>query len=166
MRAEGEGCKIKQNLLTFGVPGDEFTEFLKAQYPAGQWSLWCAESRPFETAVSERLKASIAGGYETVIIGDNMIGFCMARGKIACAFVFYGQVSEGFAHCQSGGLLVAVLAKELGVACNLYPTDFDPEKAAIGDSLCFAGENVTPRGAKSYIPRVERVALSYFKEKW
>jgi methylthioribose-1-phosphate isomerase len=128
--------------------------------------IWCAESRPFETAVSERLGTFIAAGYETVVIADNMIGFCMAQKKVQDVFVFYQRLTSEDASCQGGGLLVAVLAKELGIDCNLYPTDFDPEKTAIGDTLCFASDNIVPRGAKSYIPRVDRVALSYFAERW
>jgi methylthioribose-1-phosphate isomerase len=150
----------------YGIPGKAFAEFLKVHYPSGQWRLWWAESRPFETVVSERLKVFIAAGYETVVIGDNMIGFCIAQKKVSAVFVFYQHVTNEHACCQGGGLLVAVLAKELGVACNLYPTDFDSEKAATGDSLSFAGHNITPPGAKSYIPRLDLVPLRYFKEKW
>jgi len=150
----------------YGVPGKEFQEFLKARYPSGQWGLWWAESRPFETELSQRLNAFTAGGYETVVIGDNMMGFCIARKKVHAVFVFYQHVINEHAYCQGGGLLIAVLAKKLGVTCSLYPTDFDPEKAVVGDGLCFAGGDITPPGAKSYIPRVERVALSYFKERW
>lgn len=100
------------------------------------------------------------------IIGDNMIGFCMTQKKFDGVFVFYNRISEDAAWCQGGSLLVAILARELEVACNLYPTDFDPHKAVIGDGLCFAGENIAPPGSKSFIPRVDRVALSYFKERW
>jgi methylthioribose-1-phosphate isomerase len=150
----------------YGIPGKEFAEFLKVQYPSGQWKLWWAESRPFETVLSERLEPYIAGGYETVVIGDNMIGFCMVQKKVNTVFVFYQQLTNEHACCQGGGLLVAILAKELGVACNLYPTDFDPEKAATGDSLSFAGHNITPPGSHSYIPGADRVALSYFSERW
>jgi len=135
-------------------------------YPSGQWTIWCAESRPFETVVSERLKLFIAAGYETVVIADNMMGFCMAQKKVQSVFVFYQLLTNEYALCQGGGLLVAVLAKELGVACNLYPTDFDSEKAATGGSLCFAGHNIIPLGSHSYIPGADRVALSYFKERW
>ena len=141
-------------------------EFLKVHYPSGEWALWCAESRPYETVVSERLKAFVSGGYETFVIGDNMVGFCIAQKKIHCVFVFYQHLSGGYAYCQGGSLLVAVLAKELGTVCNRYPTDFDPAKETLGDSLCFAGENITPCGAQSYIPLVDKVALGYFTEKW
>ncbi len=161
-----EGYNVKKNLLTFGVPGEDFPEFLKVHYPSGQWTIWCAESRPFETAVSERLRALIAAGYETFVIADNMIGFCMAQKKVQDVFVFYQRLTSEEASCQGGSLLVAVLAKELGIDCNLYPTDFDFEKAASGDSLCYAGKHIVPPGAKSFIPGVDRVALSYFKERW
>lgn len=135
-------------------------------YPSGQWTIWCAESRPFETVVSERLKVFIAAGYETVVIADNMIGFCMAQKKVQGVFVFYQRLTSEDVSCQGGSLLVAVLAKELGIDCNLYPTDFDPEKVAVGDTLCYAGDNITPPGSRSYIPGVDKVALSYFKERW
>lgn len=166
MHTEGEGLTIKKNLLMYGVPGNGFPKFLKDHYPADQWALWWAESRPFETVLSEKLKAYVDGGYETFVIGDNMVAFCMARKKVHNVYVFYQHLTNEYACCQGGGLLVAVLAEELGIACNLYPTDFDPEKAAIGDSLCFAGDNIVPPGAKSFIPGVDRVALSYFREKW
>jgi hypothetical protein len=95
-----------------------------------------------------------------------MIGFCMAQKKVQDVFVFYQRLTSEEASCQGGSLLVAVLAKELGIDCNLYPTDFDFEKAASGDSLCYAGKHIVPPGAKSFIPGVDRVALSYFKERW
>ena len=141
-------------------------EFLKVRYPSGEWALWCAESRPHETIVSERLKHFVSAGYEVVVIADNMMGFCIAQKKIDCVMVFYHRLSEAYACCQGGGLLVAVLARELGCVCNLCPTDFDPEKETPGDSLCFAGENITPRGARSYVPRVDKVPVRYFAEKW
>ena len=135
-------------------------------YPSGQWTIWCAESRPFETVVSEWIKVFIAAGYETVVIADNMIGFCMAQKKVQSVFVFYQRLTSEDASCQGGSLLVAVLARELGLDCNLHPTDFDHEKAAIRDTLCFVGDSIVPPGAKSCIPGVDRVALSYFKERW
>jgi methylthioribose-1-phosphate isomerase len=95
-----------------------------------------------------------------------MIGFCIAQKKVSTVFVFYQHVTNEHACCQGGALLVAVLAKELGIDCNLYPTDFDSEKAAAGDRLSFAGHNITPPGAHSYIPGADRVALNYFKERW
>ncbi len=161
-----EEYNIKKNLLLFGVPGADFVAFLKAHYPCDQWRLWWAESRPYEIVLSERIKASIAGGYETVVIGDNMIGFCITQKKVNTVFVFYHHVTNEHACCQGGSLLVAVLARELGVDCNLYPTDFDLEKEAAGNTLCFAGSAITPPGAKSYIPGMDRVALSYFKKRW
>jgi methylthioribose-1-phosphate isomerase len=160
------GYKIKKGLLIFGVPGEDFPEFLKVHYPSGQWRLWCAESRPYETLVSGQLGTFVSRDYETVVIADNMIGFCIAQKKVDCIMVFYRHLSGGYAYCQGGSLLMAVLARELGVVCNLYPTDFDPAKAAAGNSLCFAGENITPRGAQSYIPLVDKVPLSYCAEKW
>lgn len=141
-------------------------EFLKVRYPSGEWVLWCAESRPHETIVSEKLTHFVSAGYEAVVIADNMMGFCIAQKKIDCVMVFYHRLSEAYACCQGGGLLVAVLARELGCVCNLYPTDFDPAKAAIGDTLCYAGKHIVPRGAMCFIPGVDRVALSYFKERW
>lgn len=141
-------------------------EFVRAHHPPGEWALWCAESRPYETAVSSRLASFLSAGYETVVIADNMIGYCITQKKIDSAILFYRNLSGEHAFCQGGGLLVAVLARELGIPCNLCHTDFDRDTATAKDTLCFAGENITPGGARSYIPEVDRVPLSYCAEKW
>lgn len=141
-------------------------EFVRAHYPSAEWALWCAESRPYETAVSSRLASFISGGYETCIIADNMIGYCISQKKIDPAILFYRNLSGEYALCQGGSILVAVLARELGCSCNLYPTDFDFSRDMTEDSLCFAEERITPSGARGYVPREDKVPLGYFTEKW
>jgi methylthioribose-1-phosphate isomerase len=126
----------------------------------------CAESRPGETVLSDRLTEFVSRGYETTVITDNMMGFCLSRKKVALVFLFYQRTDEEYAYCQGGSLLAAILARELKVPCHLYPTGYNPEIANNGSSLFFAGDAILPRGVKSFIPQAEKISLSYISEKW
>ena len=108
----------------------------------------------------------ISRGYETTVITDNMMGFCLSKKKIALVFIFYQRIDNDFVYCQGGSLLTAVLAKELRIPCHIYPTDYNLKVADNGHSLCFAGDIVSPKGVKSFIPQVEKVPLTYVSEKW
>ncbi len=136
------------------------------RYPLKSWNLLCAESRPNEATLSDRLTEFVSRGYETTVITDNMMGFCLSRKKVALVFLFYQRVDKEYAYCQGGSLLAAVLARELKVPCHLYPTDYNPETADNGSSLRFAGNTILPRGVKSFIPQTEKISLSYIAEKW
>lgn len=126
----------------------------------------CAEGRPCESMLSERLVDFTSRGYEVTVISDNMMGFCLSRKEVALVFIFYQRIDEECAYCQGGSLLAAVLAKELNIPCHLYPTDYRGKDADNGHSLCFAGEPITPRGVKGFIPGVEKVPMSYIAKKW
>jgi len=161
----GEGEEIK-NLLTFGIPGKDCAGFFEEHYPSHKWGLLCAESRPHEIELGTRLEAFTARGYETVVITDNMIGLCLSKKKAAGVFLFYqGMVNDG-ALCQGGSLLVAILAQECGISCNLYPTDFDLEMAEISSDLSFAGDTIVTKGVKSYVSWKDRVPMSYIAKVW
>jgi len=128
--------------------------------------LFWAEGRPCESMLSERLVDFTSRGYEVTVISDNMMGFCLSKKEVALVFIFYQRIEKVCAHCQGGSLLAAVLAKELNIPCHLYPTDYRRKEAGNGHSLCFAGEPITPKGVKGFIPEVEKVPMSYVSEKW
>lgn len=153
-------------MLIFGVPGKDFTEFLTEHHPIEEWSLVCAESRPYENVLSERLMEFTAKGYETTVITDNMMGFCLSKKKVELVFLFYQQADKDFAYCQGGSLLAAVLARELGIPCHLYPTDYKVKDVDNDYSLCFAGDIIAPKSVKSFVPKVEKIPMSYISEKW
>lgn len=162
-----EERKIKKHLLIFGVPDKDFAGFLLKHYPvADGWELFCAEGRPCENILSERLIEFASKGYEVTVISDNMMGFCLSRKEVALVFIFYQRIDKDYAYCQGGSLLAVVLAKELNVPCHLYPTDCRVGKVGNGHSLCFAGEPIAPKGVRSFIPGVEKVPMSYVSEKW
>jgi methylthioribose-1-phosphate isomerase len=166
LRAQfGEGEDIK-NLLTFGIPGKDCAGFFEEHYPSGEWGLLCAESRPHEMELGTRLEAFTARGYTTTVITDNMVGLCLAKKKAGDVFLFYQRMVDAAALCQGGSLLIAVLARECGISCNLCPTDFDPERAEISFNLSFAGDTIAPRGVKSYLPRTDRVPMHYIGKVW
>ena len=161
-----EGWEIKENLFTFGVPGRDFAGFLEEHYPSREWSLLCAESRPHEIEMGTRLEAFTAKGYTTTVITDNMVGFCLLKKRVESVFLYYQRMADAGALCQGGSLLIAVLAKECGVACNLYPTDFDPETAEVPGDLSFAGDTIAPKGVKSFVTRTDRVPMHYIAKVW
>ena len=161
-----EGWEIKENLFTFGVPGRDFAGFLEEHYPSREWSLLCAESRPHEIEMGTRLEAFTAKGYTTTVITDNMVGFCLLKKRVESVFLYYQRMADAGALCQGGSLLIAVLAKECGIACNLYPTDFDLEMAEISSTLSFAGDTIAPKGVKSFVTRTDRVPMHYIAKVW
>ena len=105
-------------------------------------------------------------GYETTVISDNMIGFTLSKKKVDLVFIYYHWINKNSAYCQGGSLLTAVLAKELGIPCHICPTDYNGKAADNGHSICFAGETIAPKGVKSFMPRMEKVPLSYVSERW
>jgi len=158
---------IKKHLLIFGVPDKDFTGFLLKHYPVTDgWELLCAEGRPCESILSERLVDFTSRGYGVTVISDNMMGFCLSKKEVSLVVIFYQRIDKDCAYCQGGSLLAAVLAKELNIPCHLCPTDYRVGEADNGYSLYFAGEPIAPRGVRSFVPRVEKVPMSYISEKW
>jgi len=126
----------------------------------------CAESRPYEIILSDRLAEFVSRGYKTAVISDNMIGFSLSKRKASLVFIYYHRINKEFAYCQGGSLLATVLAKELGTPCYLYPTDYTMPAGDNNHSLRFAGDNIVPKGVKSFIPQTEKVPLSYVSKSW
>ena len=148
------------------MPGGGFAAFLEEHYPHREWGLLTAESRPHEPALGKRLEAFTARGYDTVVITDNMVGFCLLRKRVEGVFLYYQRIADDEALCQGGSLLIAVLAQELGIPCNLAPTDFDPETADVSSDLSFAGDVIASKGVKSFVPRTDRIPMSYIAKVW
>ena len=148
------------------MPGWDCAGFLEEHYPSRDWGLLCAESRPHEMELGTRLEVFTARGYETVVITDNMVGLCLSQKKAAGVLLFYQRMVDDGALCQGGSLLIAVLAQECGISCNLYPTDFDLERAKISVDLSFAGDTIAPKGVKSFVPRTDRVPMHYIAKVW
>ncbi len=105
-------------------------------------------------------------GYETTVISDNMIVFTLSKKKVDLVFIYYHWINKNSVYCQGGSLLTAVLAKELGIPCHIYPTDYNGKTVDNGHSICFAGDNIVPKGVKSFVQQMEKVPLSYVSEKW
>ena len=139
---------------------------MEKHYPHREWVLLTAESRPHEAELVKSLPTFTAGGYETVVITDNMVGFCLLKKRVEGVFLFYKKITDDQAICQGGSLLIAVLAQEIGIPCSLSPTDFDPESTDISSDLSFAGDALATGGVKSYVPRVDKVPLSYISKVW
>lgn len=150
----------------FGVPGTDFGDFLEKRFPAHAWGLLCAESRPYEMVLSDKLQELVTRGYETTLISDNMIGFCLSQKKADLVLIYYHRLRETFADCQGGSLLTAVLANELGVPCCLCPTNCTMPADDSHDPLSFAGHEIVPKGVKSFLPPIEKVPLRYVSETW
>jgi methylthioribose-1-phosphate isomerase len=125
-----------------------------------------AESRPHEPELGKRLGTLTARGYETVVITDNMVGFCLLKKRVEGVFLYYWKIADDEALCQGGSLLIAVLAQELGISCCLSPTDFNAERASVPAELSFAGDVLVTGGVKSYVPRVDTVPMSYISKVW
>ena len=95
-----------------------------------------------------------------------MVGFCLSKKRVEGVYLYYQQMDDDGALCQGGALLIAVLAQELGIPCNLSPTDFDPVTADIPGNLSFAGDVLATGGVKSYVSRVDKVPMDYISKVW
>ena len=95
-----------------------------------------------------------------------MVGFCLLKKRVEGVFLYYRQIADDQALCQGGSLLIAVLAQEASIPCSLSPTDFDPETKDIPETLSFAGDVLATRGVKSYVPRLDKVPMSYISKVW
>ena len=95
-----------------------------------------------------------------------MVGFCLSRKRVEGVFLFYQRMADDGALCQGGSLLIAILAQELSIPCNLSPTDFDPETTGVNSDLSFAGDVLAAGGVKSYVPRVDKVPMNYISKVW
>ena len=95
-----------------------------------------------------------------------MVGFCLVKKRVEAVFLYYQRMDDDEALRQGGSLLIAVLAHECGISCNLYPTDFDLEMAEITAQLSFGGETIVPKGVKSFVPRTDRTPMDYIAKVW
>jgi len=95
-----------------------------------------------------------------------MVGFCLSQHKAAGVLIFYQQRVTDGALCQGGALLIAVLAHECGISCELLPTDFELETVRITPDLSFAGDRIAPAGVRSWVPRTDRIPLHYIGKVW
>jgi len=134
--------KRPMNILVAGIPTLPLLEKLRSQYP-GQFSLYVAESRPYEMQVAQAIAVLLSNGISTSVVTDNMIAALIETVPIDAVWSQYLKTDRNYAVAVNGAHMAALLARPYGIPCLLYPISDLPE----GESGRFAGEDITVPGA-------------------
>ncbi len=98
------------------------------------------------------------------LITDNMAGFLFFKGLVKQVFIACQYADNKGALCDTGALILAVLAKKHKVHIKLlaaeHRTRFLGDPKAI---LSFEGQRIAPKDTHGYVPLVEWVPVKYLK---
>lgn len=124
------------------------------------------EGRPSLAALRSTCALLQEMGRVPVVISDNMEGFLFSQGGVrevraAC----HAREPDGFL-CESGALVLAVLAKTHGVALKIFPAIRRKKRVMgrEGELFSFNGVRVAPKGIRAYVPLLEWVPRQYVTE--
>jgi methylthioribose-1-phosphate isomerase len=101
-------------------------------------------------------------GITPTVISDNMAGFLFFKGLVKQVFMACQYADDTGALCDTGALILAVLARKHKVPIKLLVADHrirflgDPK-----DILNFEGQRTAPKGTFGYVPLVEWVPVKY-----
>jgi translation initiation factor 2B subunit (eIF-2B alpha/beta/delta family) len=147
---------VKEKIpLVFGVPGKKFFDHFSAP------EAFVAELRPGLEGIKKTAAGLLKKGIQPVIICDNMMAFCMERGRVERVIIFASSISKKSARCRTGSLIAALCAKAHGIPVVVYRSA--PLKKA-GSLLKIAGQPVTSGRMKTFVPTDELVPLEYITE--
>ena len=99
------------------------------------------------------------------LISDNMAGFLFYKDLVKEIWIAYQSENQTEAVCDIGALILGVLGKQHNVPVYLYPAARKTKGvAASKDILTFNGQRVAPKGAKGYVPLIEKLPKKYITE--
>ena len=122
------------------------------------------EGRPSLEAVRKTSAVLLKDGLTPTVISDNMAGFLFYKGLVKQVVIACQYADETGALCDTGALILAVLAKKHKVSIKLLEAEH--KKRFIGDPksiLSFEGQLMAPKETHGYVPLVEWVAAKYLK---
>lgn len=122
------------------------------------------EGRPSLEAGRKTSGILLKKGITPTVISDNMAGFLFFKGLVKQVFIACQYADDTGALCDTGALILAVLAKRHKIPLKLlvaeHRTRFLGDPKAI---LSFEGQRIAPKGTHGYVPLVEWVPVKYFK---
>jgi len=99
------------------------------------------------------------------IISDNMAGFLFFKGLVKEVIIACQYADNKGALCDTGALILAVLAKKHKVPVQLLVAEH--KTRFLGDPksiLSFEGKQIAPKDTNGYVPLVEWVPVKYLKK--
>ncbi len=142
--------------LIFGVPDKGFYKGLKAK------EVFVAEVRPDIDGIKVVAPALLEAGVQPIVICDNMMAFCLGRGLVSAAHIFFEKKEAEAAVCRAGSLVAALCARAHKVPVYLHKGA--PLKKKASSLLKIDNISVTSAKIKTFVPLAERVPLAYVTE--
>jgi len=154
--------KSKSIYLFQGILSAESFKKLKL---SKQDHAFVSEGRPSLEAGRVTSAILLKQGITPTVISDNMAGFLFFKGLVKQVNLACQYADENGALCDTGALILAVLAKKHKVPVKLLIAERrhrfvgDPESI-----LSFEGTRIASKGTHGYVPLVEWVPAKYLKE--
>ena len=153
--------KLKSILLFQGVFSPESFKEIKL---AKGVSAFVTEGRPSLEAGRKTSAALLKAGIVPTMISDNMAGFLFSKDLVSQVNIACQYADETGALCDTGALILAVLAQKHKVSIKLLPAE--RKVRFLGDPkeiLKFEGQAIAPKGTRGYVPLVEWVSAKYLR---
>ena len=153
--------KLKSICLFQGVLS---AESLKKVKLAKAVHAFVCEGRPSLESGRKTSGILLKKGITPTVISDNMAGFLFFKGLVKQVNIACQYADDTGALCDTGALILAVLAKKHGVPLKLLVADH--RTRFLGDPkeiLSFEGQRIAPKGTHGYVPLVEWVPVKYLK---
>jgi methylthioribose-1-phosphate isomerase len=151
--------KVKSITLVQGLFSNEALQKMKF---AKNSHIFVCEGRPTLEAGRKTTQALLKKGITPTIISDNMAGFLFFKGLVKEIVIACQLADETGALCDTGALILAVLARKHKISLKLLPGE--PRSRFLGDPklvLSFEGKRIAPKGTHGYVPLVEWVEAKY-----
>ena len=123
-----------------------------------------SEGRPSLEAGRVTSAILLKQGITPTVISYNMAGFLFFKGLVKQVNLACQYADNKGALCDTGALILAVLAKKHTVPVKLLIAEH--RNRFVGDPqsiLSFEGVRIAPKGAYGYVPLVEWVPAKYLK---
>lgn len=153
--------KTKSIFLFHGIFN---AESLKKVKLAKSEHAFVCEGRPSLEAGRKTSGILLKKGVSPTVISDNMAGFLFFKGLLKEVVIACQYADKKGALCDTGALILAVLAKKHKVPIKLLVADH--RTRFLGDPksiLSFEGHRTAPKGTYGYVPLVEWVPVKYLK---
>jgi methylthioribose-1-phosphate isomerase len=149
-----------ETILIHGVPDPLFYQHLREG--SSRLSVIVTEGRPYLEGAKIVCPKLINLDIETTLISDNMMAYCMWKGMVDEACLFYHRVNSKGARCKIGSLIMGICAKVHNIPVYLYPSGVKIEACGEKEDIFyFNGVRIAPSGIEAYVPLLEVIPWDY-----
>ena len=153
--------KAKSIYLLQGILNAEVLK--KVKFSKAVHAFVC-EGRPGLETGRKTSNILLKRGLTPTVISDNMAGFLFFKGLVKEVIIACQYADDTGALCDTGALILAVLAKKHKVPLKLLVAE--NKTRFLGDPksiLSFEGQRIAPKGTHGYVPLVEWVPARFLK---